>query len=133
MRDVSFFASAGGTSSNAVLKAFLDGLKDTASGEVNQRQNLCDDMREGFLRGVSDAFTTRGQSFLLVLRADAYTARFGRQEDPTDGTSLASSHALVELFRDPEPARLPDGTFPRDADGNPVLYHNWFIRSFRLF
>ena len=133
VRDVSFFASAGGTSSNAVLKAFLDGLKDTASGEVNQRQNLCDDMREGFLRGVSDAFTTRGQSFLLVLRADAYTARFGRQEDPTDGTSLASSHALVELFRDPEPARLPDGTFPRDADGNPVLYHNWFIRSFRLF
>lgn len=133
VRDVSFFASAGGTSSNAVLKAFLDGLKDTASGEVNQRQNLCDNMREGFLRGVSDAFTTRGQSFLLVLRADAYTARFGRQEDPTDGTSLASSHALVELFRDPEPARLPDGTFPRDADGNPVLYHNWFIRSFRLF
>lgn len=133
VRDVSFFASAGGTSSNAVLKAFLDGLKDTASGEVNQRQNLCDNMREGFLRGVSDAFTTRGQSFLLVLRADAYTARFGRQADPTGGTSLASSYALVELFRDPEPARLPDGTFPRDADGNPVLYHNWFIRSFRLF
>lgn len=133
VRDVSFFASAGGTSSNAVLRAFLNGLDNPRSGEADQRQNLCDNTREGFLRGVSEAFTTRGQSFLLVLRADAYTARFGRQEDPTDGTSLASSHALVELFRDPEPARLPDGTFPLDADGNPVLYHNWFIRSFRLF
>ncbi len=133
VRDVSFFASAGGTSSNAVLQAFLNGLKGTRSGDVNQRGNLNDDMREGFLRGVSEAFTTRGQSFLLLVRADAYTARFGRQEDPTDGTSLASAHALVELFRDPEPARLPDGTFPLDANGNPVLYHNWFIRSFRLF
>lgn len=133
VRDVSFFASAGGASSNAVLRAFLAGLKDTRSGEVDQRKNLCDNIREGFLRGVSDAFTTRGQSFLLLVRADAYTARFGRQEDPTDGTSLASAHALVELFRDPEPARLPDGTFPLDAVGNPVLYHNWFIRSFRLF
>ena len=134
VRDVSFFASAGGATSNAVLRAFLEGTKKgIGNGTQDQRGNLCDYTREGVLRGVSEAFTTRGQSFLLVLRADAYTARFGKQEDPRDGTALASAHALVELFRDPEPARLPDGTFPRDADGNPVLYHNWFIRSFRMF
>lgn len=127
VRNLSFFASAFGETENSVLRAFLDGLTDT------EKRYSCDYMRESVLRGVSESFTTRGQSFLVALRADAYTSRFGMEEDPSGGQTLASTHALVELFRDPEPARLPDGTFPLDSDGNPVLYHNWFIRSFRMF
>ena len=127
VRDASFFASAAGASSNAVLQAFMDGIPDS------DRAYLCDYMREGLLRGVADAFTTRGQSFVVAIRADAYTSRFGMEDDPSEGSTLASTHALVELFRDPEPARLPDGTFPVDGNGDPVLYHNWFIRSFRMF
>lgn len=127
VRDTSFFASAAGANSNGVLRAFMEGVPESS------RQYLCDYMREGALRGVADAFTTRGQSFLVAIRADAYTSRFGMEDDPSEGSTLASTHALVELFRDPEPARLPDGTFPLDKDGNPVLYHNWMIRSFRMF
>ena len=127
VRDLSFFSAACGASSNAVLKAFMDKLEDA------DKRYSCDYMRESVLRGVSEAFTTRGQSFLVMLRADAYTSRFGMEDNPSDGQTLASTHALVELFRDPEPARLPDGTFPLDSNGDPVLYHNWFVRSFRLF
>lgn len=126
VRDLSFFSGAYAASSNAVLQAYLDAL------EAQDKRYGCDYMRESVLQGVSEAFTTRGQSFLVALRADAYTSRFGMSDDPSDGQTLASTHAIVELFRDPEPARLPDGTFPKDDDNNPVLYHNWFIRSFRL-
>ena len=50
-----------------------------------------------------------------------------------DGTTLATTHAIVELFRDPVPAHGPDGVLlPSDGEG-PVAYHNWYIRSFRVF
>ena len=89
--------------------------------------------REGFLHGVSDAFTTRGQTYLLIIRADAYSPKFGENDSVQDGTTLATTHAIVELFRDPVPAHGPDGVLlPSDGEG-PVAYHNWYIRSFRVF
>ena len=105
-------------------------------------RNLCDDPivkpecdadREALLANAANAFTTRGQSFLVVIRADAYSPMFGMGADVKEGTSLATTHALVELWRDPEPARYADGSFPTDKDGNEVVYHNWQIRSFRIF
>ena len=93
----------------------------------------CDADREAFLANAANAFTTRGQSFLVVIRADAYSPMFGMGADVKEGTSLATTHALVELWRDPEPARYADGSFPTDKDGNEVVYHNWQIRSFRIF
>lgn len=94
-----------------------------------------DDEREGMLRGAANAFTTRGQNFLLLLRADAYTTMFGIEDTAgTDtGTTLSKSRAIVELFRDPEPVRLPDGSYPKDKNGNPIVYHSWLIKSFRTF
>ena len=93
----------------------------------------CDADREALLANAANAFTTRGQSFLVVIRADAYSPMFGMGADVKEGTSLATTHALVELWRDPEPARYADGSFPTDKDGNEVVYHNWQIRSFRIF
>ena len=68
-----------------------------------------------------------------MIRADAYSPMFGMGADVKEGTSLATTHALVELWRDPEPARYADGSFPTDGDGKEVVYHNWQIRSFRIF
>ena len=93
----------------------------------------CDHDREALLGGIIDGFSTRGQTFLVIIRADAYSPKFGENASVEDGTTLATTHALVELFRDPMPARSPDGSLPQDGEGNPVVYHNWYVRSFRVF
>lgn len=118
------------------------GLADSGTKENILLRNLCDDVhikpecdadRESLLANAANAFTTRGQSFLVVIRADAYSPMFGMGADVKEGTSLATTHAIVELWRDPEPARYADGSFPTDGDGNEVVYHNWQVRSFRIF
>ena len=100
---------------------------------VNLAHPKCDVEREGMLGGIVDAFTTRGQTYLVIIRADAYSPKFGENDSVQDGTTLATTHAIVELFRDPVPAHGPDGVLlPSDGEG-PVAYHNWYIRSFRVF
>ena len=89
-----------------------------------------DESREAVLARAADSFTTRGQTFLVVIRADAYTPRYGEETaEDGGGTTLATTHAVVELFRDPETARYPDGTPMEDKDGNPVYFHNWYIKA----
>ena len=107
-----------------------NGLLETIMGLPDM---AVDADREALLGNIGGAFATRGQSFLLLVRADAYTPKFGEEESTSDGNSLASTHALVELWRDPEPARTPYGTLPRDQAGNPYLFHDWQIRSIRVF
>ena len=89
--------------------------------------------REAFLRNAANAVTTRGQSFLVIIRADAYSPMYGNEVAVGDGTTLATTHAIVELWRDPEPARYADGILPEDAKERPLLFHNWYVRSFRVF
>ncbi len=91
-----------------------------------------DNEREYLFRGTIDGFTTRGQTYLVIIRADAYSPKFGENDSVQDGTTLATTHAIVELFRDPAPARAPDGSYPSDGS-HPVSYHNWYVRSFRVF
>ena len=91
-----------------------------------------DNERESLIRGTIDGFTTRGQTYLVIIRADAYSPKFGENDSVQDGTTLATTHALVELFRDPAPARAPNGSLPSDGS-HPVAYHNWYVRSFRVF
>lgn len=88
--------------------------------------------RESIFRSVANGFTTRGQSYLILLRADAYTPNYGFDDSTADGTTLATTRAIVEVFRDPVPARSVEGKLVEDKDG-PVAYHNWLIRSFRVF
>ena len=117
------FLGMGGNDENKFLSDFL---KDASPAPQ------CDYDREGLFRGIVDGFTTRGQTYLVVIRADAYSPKFGENDSVQDGTTLATTHAIVELFRDPLPARAPDGSFPSDGEG-PVAYHNWYVRSFRVF
>jgi hypothetical protein len=58
---------------------------------------------------------------------------YGNEVAVGDGTTLATTHAIVELWRDPEPARYADGLLPEDAKERPLLFHNWYVRSFRVF
>ena len=123
------FLGMGGSDENKFLHDFLEPPDRPVN--VNQ-QPQCDYDREGLFRGIVDGFTTRGQTYLVVIRADAYSPKFGENDSVQDGTTLATTHAIVELFRDPLPARAPDGSFPSDGEG-PVAYHNWYVRSFRVF
>lgn len=77
--------------------------------------------RESLISRVAPYVTTRGQTFTIVLRSDAFSPKFGSD---VDGTTHASKVAVVEAWRDTEPAR--------DINGNSLGYHNWHIRSFRI-
>ena len=105
-------------------------LTDIMQTSVAARDS--DAEREGYIGNAVNAFTTRGQTFVVVIRADAYTPRYGEESSTGDGTTLATTHAVVELFRDPEYARYPDGEPLHDADGTPVFFHNWYIKSFHV-
>ena len=127
---------AGDRDSNPLLEKFVQSSPEDGSGNVGNGKEYRpanDWEREGLIRATADGFTTRGQTFLAIIRADAYSPKFGENESAEDGATLATTHALVELFRDPVPARAPDGSLPLDSNGRPILYHNWYIRSFRVF
>ena len=99
-------------------------------------QELTDEDREALLANTSEAMTVRGQTFLVILRADAYTPRYGEETaEDGEGTTLATTHAVIELFRDPRFARHLDGDTsgpPEDGDGRPVFFHNWYVKSMRI-
>jgi hypothetical protein len=80
-----------------------------------------DSSREKLLGLISNNVTTRGQTFTIVIRSDAFAPKFGSN---VDGTTLASKVAVVEAWRDTEPAR--------DEKGESLGYHNWHIRSVRI-
>ncbi len=86
--------------------------------------------REAFIGGVLDSLTTRGQTYTVIIRADAYSPKYG-SESAQGGTTLATEYALVELWRDSEPNRTPSGAYYPDNTPTPV--HSWFIRSCRFF
>ena len=128
-----------------VKKVVVRRLSDLGWAEINGRNPILTDIiqassaaadsdedREAYIGNAVNAFTTRGQTFTVILRADAYTPRYGEESSTGDGTTLATTHAVLELFRDPEYARYPDGAPLEDKDGNPVFLHNWFIKSFHV-
>lgn len=89
----------------------------------------CDAHREALIANSVNALTVRGQSFLVVIRAEAFSPRYG-SDSPENGTTLSTTYAIVELWRDPEPARYPDGSLYPD---NTTPFHPWAIRSIRWF
>lgn len=88
-----------------------------------------DQGREMLISRMASHVTTRGQSFTIVLRADAFAPKLGSDYE---GTTLASKVAIVEAWRDTEPARDSEGEIVCDSDGNLIRYHNWHIRSVRI-
>lgn len=125
-----------------VTKTVMRRLSEIGWAEINGRNPILTDIvtagadsdadREAYIGQCANAFTTRGQTFLVIVRADAYTPRYGEEASTGDGTTLATTHAVLELFRDPEFARYPDGSPLEDKDGHPVFFHNWYIKSFHV-
>lgn len=88
-----------------------------------------DQQREQLIGKIAKHVTTRGQTFTIVIRSDAFTPKLGSDKE---GVTLASKVAIVEAWRDTEPARDTAGEIVRDEKGNIVNYHNWHIRSVRI-
>jgi hypothetical protein len=97
----------------------------------------CDFEREAIIRNSVELLTTRQQLFTIVLRADAFTPKFGF-DDAGQGTTLSTAHAIVEVWRDPEPMRDANGEVIRlkDFQGKTLkrpFVHPWFIRYLHQF
>ena len=161
-----FYQNVVGTSAGAVF----DGISDIGAAAKNaddnpfepspmlkaiinansSRNGFIDADREAFVGGVLDKISTRGQSYTVVLRSDAYSPKFGT-DDMLGGTTLATEYAIVDLWRDSEPARRPNGWIlgVHDSGGAAVdfntlttsekeaqrrnITHAWHIRSIRYF
>lgn len=105
------------------------------------KQPRCDFEREALIRNSVQLLTTRQQIFTVVLRADAFTPKFGFS-NAGEGTTLSTAHAIAEIWRDPEPLRDANGEVVRftvagddgtaeTQYGRPI--HPWFIRYLHQF
>ena len=72
--------------------------------------------REAVIRNSCGLFTMRGQSFIVVVRGESYSAPFGRKKSMKGGTSNSSKTAIAEVWRDSIP----------DANGNHPMYVQFF-------
>ena len=72
--------------------------------------------RESIVRNACGLFTLRGQTFIVVVRAESYSPPFGRKKSIKDGTSNASKTAIAEVWRDSIP----------DANGKHPMYVKFF-------
>lgn len=73
--------------------------------------------REALIRNACNLFTLRGQTFTIILRADAFTPRFG-MSGVKQGNVLATATAVAQIWRDTEP----------DAQGK----HPTFVQFFKI-
>lgn len=76
-------------------------------------------LREAAVRNSCGLFTTRGQTFTILLRGEAYSPFYGKTDVKDEaGTTLASRLAIAQIWRDSEP----------DSDGvRPV-----FVQFFKI-
>ena len=72
--------------------------------------------RESIIRNSCGLFTMRGQTFIVVVRAESYSPPFGRKKSINNGTSNASRTAIAEVWRDSVP----------DANGKHPMYVKFF-------
>ncbi len=59
--------------------------------------------REAVIRNSCGLFTMRGQSFIVVVRGESYSAPFGRKKSMQGGTSNSSKTAIANVWRDSIP------------------------------
>lgn len=110
--------------SDSAVDSLLTYILDKNNSKIFDEADVLvysDQQREQLIGKIAKHVTTRGQTFTIVVRSDAFAPKFGSD---VDGTTLASKVAIVEAWRDTEPAR--------DEEGNSLGYHNWHIRSVRI-
>ena len=74
--------------------------------------------RESIIRNSCGLFTTRGQSYLIIVRGESYSPRFGHKRSMIGGNSNASKTAIAQVWRD---------TIP-DKNGK----HPFFVKFFKI-
>lgn len=76
--------------------------------------------REAVVCNSCGLFTTRGQTYTILLRGEAYSPLFGKTTVMDgDGTTLATRHAIAQIWRD---------TYEDDKGNHPV-----FVQFFKIF
>ena len=85
--------SAGSSSAQAIKDHLLTMATDKNVGEFE---------REALIRNLSGLLTVKQQMFTIILRADAFTTRFG-SDKLKDGTVLSSAIAIAQVYRDAAP------------------------------
>ena len=84
--------------------------------------------REALIANSANLFTLRDQTFTILLRADAFTSGFGMQ-DIQKGSTLGTAHAIVEVWRDPEPLKV-NNVVQKDSAGKNI--HPMRILNFKI-
>ena len=89
-------------------------------------QTLCDTVtgdddfgefeREALIRNSCGLFTTRGQTFIVVVRGESYSPPFGHRKSINGGTSNAAKTIIAQVWRDSVP----------DSRGNHPMYVQFF-------
>ena len=72
--------------------------------------------RESLIRNSCGLFTTRGQTFIVVVRGESYSPPFGRRKSIGGGTSNASKTIIAQVWRDSV----------ADGNGNHPMYVQFF-------
>jgi Tfp pilus assembly protein PilX len=81
-----------GSSSAQLIKTYLSSFG----------ANVGEFEREAVIRNLSGLLTVKQQMFTIILRADAFTTRFG-SDKLKDGTVLSSATAIAQVYRDAAP------------------------------
>ena len=97
-----------GYASRAVASSVKRGDSNMPFGEFE---------RESVIRNSCGLFTTRGQTFIIAVRGEAYSPMFGKTS--VEGGSVnAAKTAVAQIWRDSEP----------DENGN----HPVFVQFFKI-
>ena len=95
----------------------------TAIGSVGEFE------REALIRNLCNLVTLRGQTFTIILRADAFSPRFG-MKGVKQGNVLATAMAVAQVWRDTEPMVTPS----RNEQNKLVYTYNYptFVQFFKI-
>ena len=95
----------------------VDWLSILSSTDALKAKFTDEARREAVIRNAAGLFSTRQQSFLVLIRADAFSTRFG-QTSIKQGSVLSTAQAVALVWRDPVP----------DKDG----YHPCFVQMLKI-
>jgi Tfp pilus assembly protein PilX len=90
--------SAGSTSAQ-LIKDYLFAIGAPPFGSY---PNVGEFEREAVIRNIAGLLTVKQQMFTIILRADAFTTRFG-SDQLKDGTVLSSAIAIAQVYREATP------------------------------
>ena len=86
--------------------------------------------REALIRNACGLLTLRGQTFTVILRADAFAPRFG-MTGVKQGNVLATATAVAQIWRDTEPM-ITEARNPVNNKLEKTYNYPTFIQFFKI-